>query len=421
MLYLHTPKMKLLHVIDSMDPKVGGPSQGIRNMTENLDLLGIWSEVACLDGPDSKYLENEPMKVHALGPKKGPWGYSKNLIPWLKEHFTLYDIVVVHGLWLYTSYATYKAYKYTKAQHARNIMQSAPSLFLMPHGMLDPYFQSDPARRKKAIRNWFYWKFIESKVINGVDGMFFTCVTELMLARETFTNYYPKSELNIGYGIVDPPVKTEEMMSSLFKKFPEIEKQPYFLFFSRIHEKKGLDLLVDAYQLVLTNPAYRKKVIPKLVIAGPGIDSEFGQKIMRKINSSSHLKASVIFTGMMQGDLKWAVIYGAQAFCLPSHQENFGIAVAEALACGIPVLISNQINIWREIETTGGGIIEDDTLKGTERLFYEWMKLTEADKINMGHMAFLAYENNFNIKPVVEKFVNDLFDHLGLPSPVESN
>ena len=92
------------------------------------------------------------------------------------------------------------------------------------------------------------------------------------------------------------------------------------------------------------------------MIAGPGLDTAFGRE-MRQLAESLCPQPStltpqpaVFFPDMLTGDAKWGALYGCEAFVLPSHQENFGIAVVEALACGKPVLISNQVNIWREIE-----------------------------------------------------------------------
>ena len=406
--------MKLLHVIDSMDPTVGGPCQGIRNMTRNLESLGIYSEVASVDVPNAGFLTNESLPIHALGPGVSAWGYSSKLQPWLLANLGRFDIVILHGLWLYTNFATFKVVRKFKLKAILGRKYSSPSLFIMPHGMMDPYFQHDKDRKYKAVRNYIYWHLIESKVVNGADGIFFTCVTELMVARETFTNYNPKLELNIGYGIEDPPVRSDKMMSDFFIAFPELVDTSYILFFSRIHEKKALDLVVEAYLLMITNPSFEFIKIPKLVIAGPGIESDYGQGILNRVKANKKLKKNVLFTGMMIGEMKWAVIYGCEAFILPSHQENFGIAVAEALACRKPVLISDQVNIWREIESSGGGIIQKDTLMGAETLFYEWMHMSSAEKKVMSDGAYAAYEKNFRIKPVAEKFAEDLHENLDI-------
>jgi glycosyltransferase involved in cell wall biosynthesis len=101
-----------------------------------------------------------------------------------------------------------------------------------------------------------------------------------------------------------------------------------------------------------------------LVIAGPGWDSEFGRRVKERIGGDARIHA----VGMLEGDAKWGAIYGCEAFILPSHQENFGIAVVEALACNKPVLISNKVNIWREISDGVAGLVEEDSVEGTRLL-----------------------------------------------------
>lgn len=384
--------MKLLRVIASMDPSYGGPCQGIRNIVPSLEKLGIHNEVVSLDDPSAAFLGTDSFPVHALGPSKGPWKYSAKLAPWLSENLSRFDVVIIHGLWLYYSFATSKA--------VRNFRGSAkrPRLFVMPHGMLDPYFQKASDRKLKAIRNWMYWKLVESNVINKADGVFFTCEAELLLAREPFTPYQPKSEINVGYGIQPPPVYTSQMKEAFLKKCPEVKDKPYLLFLSRIHEKKGVDLLIKAYTKIAGEGT------PKLVIAGPGLESQYGKELQVLV-SQSEAKDSIIFPGMLSGEAKWGAFYGCEAFILPSHQENFGIAVVEALACGKPVLISNQVNIWREIEVAGGGMVADNTLLGTTQLLGRWESLSRDAKLAMGLQARNAYEKNFAIEPAARRIV----------------
>jgi predicted TIM-barrel fold metal-dependent hydrolase len=195
--------MKILRVIGSMDPAEGGPCQGIRNTIPALEKLGVHNEVVTLDDPHAPFLAKDSFKIHALGPSQGPWRYGSKLIPWLIENLPRFDVVIIHGLWLYYSHAAalavrrYRKLAGTQTEH--------PKVYCMPHGMLDPYFQRAPERRLKAIRNWIYWKLIEHRVINGSDGVLFTCEAELLLAREPFRPYHPKLELNVGYGIGTPP------------------------------------------------------------------------------------------------------------------------------------------------------------------------------------------------------------------------
>ncbi len=379
-----------------MDPAQGGTSQAVRNTIPALIELGVHNEVVTLDDPKAAFLGRDPFTIHALGPDSGPWHYGSRLQPWLMANIGRFDAVVIEGLWLYYSHATAKAFRaFIRSQP----LGRRPKLFVMPHGMLDPYFQRDPSRKLKAIRNWFYWKLIEAKVINSADGLLFTCEQELRLAREPFSPYHPKQELNVGLGIEEPPAFKIEMRNAFNKACPQVQSKPYILFLSRIHEKKGVDLLVHSYAKSFSSSS------PKLVIAGPGIESQYGQYI-KKLIDEYKLHENVFFPGMVAGDSKWGAFYGCEAFSLPSHQENFGIAVVEALACGKPVLISNQVNIWREIESAGGGIVGDNTLQGTLESLERWFRLSADNKLIMTKRARAAYENNFSIGPAAQRILN---------------
>jgi glycosyltransferase involved in cell wall biosynthesis len=106
---------------------------------------------------------------------------------------------------------------------------------------------------------------------------------------------------------------------------------------------------------------------------------------------------------MLQGGAKWGAFYAATVFALPSHQENFGIAVAEALACGTPVLISNKVNIWREVVEEGVGLVDDDDLDGTCRLLEGWYRLPLAEHARMVERCRPAFERRFNLRRLPER------------------
>ena len=111
---------------------------------------------------------------------------------------------------------------------------------------------------------------------------------------------------------------------------------------------------------------------------------------------------------MLEGDCKWGAFHSANAFVLPSHQENFGIAVAEALACGLPVLISDKVNIWREIQSDGAGIVAPDSLEGTQHLLQSWVDLPLAQQIQMGGSAVQCFENRFEIHRMAQSLLRAL-------------
>ncbi|MFC3198965.1 glycosyltransferase [Parapedobacter deserti] len=387
--------MKILRVISSMNPVHGGPSQGIRNSVPVLEQLGVHNEVLSFDSPDAPYLGSDPFIVHAIGPAKGPYAYCSELKRWLLAHLHRFDAVIIHGLWLYNSYGTYQAIKAYKTRNG-----TAPKLFIMPHGMLDPYFQKSPGRRLKAIRNWLFWRLFEQHAVNNADGVLFTCEQELLLARETFAFYSPKRELNIGYGIQNPPPYSITLTHDFHAVCPVKFDQPYWLFLSRIHEKKGVDMLIKAYQKLL----HEAGTLPVLVIAGPGLDTAFGKQMIALAQSTSQ----IVFAGMLTGGAKWGALYGCEAFILPSHQENFGIAIVEAMACAKPVIITNKVNIWREIIQGGGGLVSDDTQQAVYEMLRQWLSSTGRDKEN----AALAAKNTFEAKFDIGKAAGKLFNTL---------
>ncbi|MES2646508.1 MAG: glycosyltransferase [Bacteroidota bacterium] len=393
--------MRVLQVIASMDPAAGGTSQGIRNSIPELEKLGYQNEVVCLDSPDAAFIKKDLFKLHAIGPSKGPWQYSPNLLPWLSANLVNFDVVIINGLWLYHGYAVMKQIGSEKRKG-----NNKTRVYIMPHGMLDPYFQKAGSRKLKAIRNWVYWKAIEGKIINTADGILFTCESEKVLARQTFTPYKPKRELNVGYGIQTPPPFDSTFLTAFYSKCKGAENQRYLLFLSRIHEKKGVDLLLNAYKAVLKTKTgnQEKNQIPKLVIAGPDIESAYGKEILKIVADDPSLERQVFFPGMLSGDAKWGAFYGCEAFVLPSHQENFGIAVVEALACSKPVLISDKVNIWNEISAENAGLVAEDTIEGTQKLLTDFFALSTEEKSTMGLNAFNCFKNKFTIEAAALNF-----------------
>lgn len=412
--------MKLLHITASMDPKLGGVAQALKTIIKGLNVYpDIQNEVVSFDDPDASFISQNPDRVHALGSGKGPWFYNPNYIFWLLQNLSRFDVVILHGLWNYQGFGLIKALKQLKIRSANSKSNTSFStkFYVMPHGMLDPYFQKASGRKLKAIRNWLYWKIIERKVVNQANGLLFTCEAELQLARKTFQPYLPVKELVVGLGVEEPPVYTETMREAFLNKSPGLNNQPYLLFISRIHEKKGVDLLIDAYHKTqqsenrttsladdasFINP---KNVSQKLVVAGPGLETPYGQKIKGLVVQLQPSKTAVSFPDMLTGDAKWGAFYGCEAFVLPSHQENFGIAVVEALACGKPVLISNQVNIWAEIASSKAGIIADDTAAGTSKLLETWNNLSAEEKIEMGKNARKCYEKHFAMRPAADNLL----------------
>ena len=116
---------------------------------------------------------------------------------------------------------------------------------------------------------------------------------------------------------------------------------------------------------------------------------------------------------MLAGNLKWGAFSAADAFILPSHQENFGIAVVEALACGTPVLISNKVNIWREIVADEAGYVENDDLAGTTRLIERWVSTAPDVRAAMKGNARECFARHFEINRATDSLLKVLGDRPG--------
>ncbi|MDT0686054.1 glycosyltransferase [Autumnicola psychrophila] len=387
--------MRILHVIAKMDPELGGVCKAIRTITRVGAENNIIHEVVSLDDPDSDFIKTDPFKIYSLGPAENIWNYNNDLNLWLNKNIFQYKLVIVHGLWLYPSYVIQKIFKNNK--------KTMPAYYVMPHGMLDPYFQKAEGRKLKAYRNWLYWKMIENKTVSNATGLLFTCEEEKELASKSFEPYTPKKEIVIGLGVESPPDYEISMAHAFYKICPDVIDHPYILFLSRINEKKGLINLLKAY-IKIHEESNSSNKLPKLVIAGPGMDSNYGIGLKHLINEHPKISKKVKFVGMIKDRQKWGAFYHSQAFILPSHQENFGIAIVEALACSKPVLISDKVNIWREIEDANAGIVEDDSEEGCYNLLKKWISKSTKEKESYSQNALKCYSENFNMAAFSENW-----------------
>lgn len=382
--------MRLLHLITSVDPRGGGPIEGVLKIHQALVALGHTSELLSLDGPTEQIVRDCPAPVHALGPSSGSYHYNAKVVPWLREHAAAYDAVIVNGLWQYTGFAAWRA-----------LRRSVTPYFVYTHGMLDPWFK----RRYplKHLKKWLYWPWGEYRVLRDAAAVIFTCEEERVLARQSFWLYRAREVVG-SYGTSSPPSHARELSATFLAAFPELKDKRLLLYLGRVHEKKGGDLLVEAFARVLADAQDLR-----LVMAGPGEETLVQQ--LKNRAEQLGIASRITWTGMVSGDMKWGAFYAADAFCLPSHQENFGIAVVEALACGKPVLISNKVNIWREIEEDGAGLVGDDTLESTVETLRRWLALPRSEVATMRVAALRCFQFRFQVGQVAETLVQIIGDH----------
>jgi glycosyltransferase involved in cell wall biosynthesis len=379
--------MKLLRVITSVDPRSGGPVEGIRQISPLLAAQGHLAEVACLDDPASPWLADFPIPVHALGPARTPYAYSPRLIAWLKENAPRYDAVIVHGLWQYTGFAVW-----------RTLRGSPVPYYVYPHGMLDPWFKR--TYPLKHLKKSLYWPWGEYRVLRDAKAVLFTCEEEKLLARQSF-RLYRANEVVVTYGITRPTGDTERQRAMFLARHPQLRDKRLLLFLSRIHPKKGCDLLIEAFARVAPlDPSLH------LVMAGP--DQTGWVSTLEEQAERLGVADRITWPGMLAGDMKWGAFFSSEAFVLPSHQENFGIAVVEALACGLPVLISDKVNIWREIADDQAGLVGADRLEPLTGLLQEWLQLPPASRLAMAQAARRCFEKRFDLSSGVERLLNVL-------------
>ena len=368
--------MRLLRIIRSAEREKGGPIEGIIQSGLALRTLQHEVEVLSLDAPDRSFQESFPLPLHCVGRGSRGYGYSPDFVPWLVRNGKTYDGVVVSGLWQYPGVGTRRAARTAGFDY-----------WVFPHGMLDPWFKHHYPL--KHIKKWLYWPWGEYLVLRDAKAVLFTTDEERVQARKSFWLYRCQEEV-VSYGTAAPPDRESEQRADFARKIPELTGKRFLLFLGRIHEKKGCDLLVRAFakSASVDHPL-------QLVVAGP--DESSMAPGLRKLALELGVADRIHWPGMLQGDTKWGAFRACEAFILPSHQENFGIAVAEALAAGRPVLTSNKVNIWREIAADHAGFVEDDTIAGTEKLISKWIATSATDRALMADNAGRCFVNRFEI------------------------
>lgn len=382
--------MKILHIIRSAKQEGGGPIESIIQLTSACKSLGHNFEVVSLDSTHELHNQSLPFKVHALGPSKGKYGFNSIFKDWLFTNASNYNAFIIHGLWQYHSFAAHSVLKSLNLPY-----------FLYTHGMLDPWFKK--RYPLKHIKKYLYWLWGEYPVIRDAKKVLFTCEEEKKLASQSFRPY-KCNDLVVNFGTAGCHGDISEQKNLFFNHYPQLADKPFLLFLSRIHPKKGVDLLIEALAaLQSTSPETH------IVIAGP--DQVGWKSKLQQIADSHRIGDKITWTGMLKDDIKWGAYHSADAFILPSHQENFGIVVAEALSCRLPVLITDKINIWREIAQDEAGLVETDSLQGTLQLIKNWQNLTKEQKDLMRFNAYNCFKNRFEIGKAAESLINAISDN----------
>lgn len=334
--------MKVLHVQETLSPKYGGPATVLRQLVVAQDAQGIDVEVLTTnaDHPSGQYcdagrrfLAGSNVPVTYCGVEIGALRFSMGLAKFLHQNVRRFDVVHIHGLYRFPQ--TYAAYCCRRA--------GVPYI-IRPHGSLDPYLYARSSRGLWLKR--IYERFFVLPNLNAAGAIHFTSEDERQ--RVEFLGLRPPSFV-ISNGLEWAPYVNLPSRGAVRRRF-ELGDGPLVLFLGRLHFKKGLDILIEAFDAV------RQKVHgARLLIVGPEADS-YGDEVRGWV-AQRGLESCVTFSGPLEGSDVVQAYVDADVFALPSYTENFGMTVAEAMASGTAVAISDQVNIHAEVTDANAGMV----------------------------------------------------------------
>jgi len=366
-----------LQVIHDTNPQSGGPIEALFRISEVLLKNGYEVEVASLE-QRTGLARDLPFRLRALGPGIGKYGYNPRLAKWIRRNSRRFDAVILHGLWNYSSFGAWSGLKNSSARY-----------FVYTHGMLDPWFRD--RYPIKHLAKQIYWLIAEGRVLHDAKDVLFTCEEEKTLAQDVFHGY-SYSERVVRFGTTDPSGDPATEMQTFRSAYPALAERPFLLFLGRIHPKKACDLLIRAFASSLD------RLPSDLALAFAGPDQVGWTSALKALGKELGIEARIHWFGMLQGDLKWGALRCAEAMILPSHQENFGIVVAESMACSTPVLISNKVNIWREVESSKAGFVQPDTVEGIQNMFDRFFALSKQQREEMKRASRQGFLDHFSME-----------------------
>ncbi|MFM7347590.1 MAG: glycosyltransferase [Tagaea sp.] len=328
-----------MHVIASIASRTGGPAKVVRDMACAVAARGheveIYTTDRAMDSAEAEAMRGATqdkgvtIHVHRQG-FPATLAVSWPLARALDQAIPKADVVHIHSLYLFHVW------------YAARVARAARVPYLLrPHGSLDPFLWRRHRGRKALLEFAF-----QTRVIDGAAALHWTAEEEMRLA-EPYSRGAKGVVVPNGIDMAD--YADMPAPGGFFVKHPELAGTKPVLFLSRLNFKKGLDVLIPAFRKARdADPALR------LVIAGPDDGYE---ATARALVAQHGLDADTLWLGMLSGRAKLQAFVDCALFALPSWSENFGIAIFEAMACGAPVAISDRVNIWREIESAGAGLV----------------------------------------------------------------
>jgi glycosyltransferase involved in cell wall biosynthesis len=325
--------VRIVHLCSSLAVESGGVARAVIDSAMALADIGVRVDLISIESGtiDLPWRNNPPANLKlTLVPAGGAFG-SRALRESVEDSLVGADGLHLHGMWQPIS-----------ASAARRARRLHVPYVCSIHGMLDPW--SVGQRRAKK---WVYYHLIERTRLGRASALHFTAAEEARKARPWLPGGVPEVVIPV---ILDlAPYRELPLREAAHALFPAVPAQaPWVLFLSRIHEKKGLDILIDAMALLPDKGA-------QLVIAGAGAP-EYVSRLRRQA-ASLGIASRAHFVGLVNGARKTALYRRADVLAVPTSQENFGMVFPEALACETPVLVTNGVDIHEEILDAGAGLL----------------------------------------------------------------
>jgi len=365
-------KIKILRLISTIDPVYGGPSHATIDSSIALSNQGFKIDILTSDVRNSKFTKSKNINIINKGPRFGIYDLNFKLFTWLLKHRNEYDLFIIHGIWQFNTLI------------ARILLKK--KYFIFTHGQLDPFFKLNLI---KKIKKQIYWYLIEKKNLLLSRSIILTSEGEKKLLNNTFVNTNGIRKTVIRYGINQPRFNKTKVLRYFYKKFPNLKNKRFLLFLGRFHEKKGCDILIKAIKKLSD-----QNINIKVLLAGP--NSRYKKKLMN-LSDNYGLKNNIIWSDMIQNNLKWGAISASIGMVLPSHGENFGVALVESLSCSRPVLTTNKVNIYLEISKFKSGYISKDEINDYLKILKKFNKLTKNQLLKLGKNAKKCFKSNFDL------------------------
>ncbi len=381
--------MKIVHIIHSLDPLKGGTTEALRSLATACVKEGHSSEIITLDAPDCVWLEEWKIPVFAAGPARTHYGWSAKLRAIINERIKEASLVVVHGLWQYHCGITRKA-----------CLDAKKPYVVYPHGMLDPWaLKQNPLKR---IAKNIVWLLSLRKVLVNAARICFTCQEELDAALPALNGMCPHYAV-VPLGVEGPPDSISQLKAEFLTQHPRFEGLRMLLFLGRLHPKKGCDHLLQGFAKW---KAQNKGQKVHLRMVGPAYSQAY---LKHLLGMSAHLSLEIdkdiSFPGMTSGRRKWNEIAVSEALILPSFQENFGLVVGEALACGKLALLSDRVNTWNWVTSAAAGFVAQPNTAGVLSLLDQWSLLAPDALNEYDQRARQLFAANFSLKSCVNHFI----------------